>query len=339
MPRPAAFALAVALLPGVPGLAQQADPSRPVKSKVESVGAEVEVLVLDAKGKPVEGLGKGDLKLFVNGRETPIDYLEAPPTSPAAAVVPSATPAMAPAAPPAPVRLAHSTVFVVNPLHLDARSRQNGLAALRRFVDAMPAGEAATVFVVDNGLRRLVGFTSDRKELKKALDRAEKGLPAAYNFEVGSEEWISRTRQELRTIATLFDSVAARPEPKTAVILVGSVAATGLTAPIGGAAGSEAATQKRYETGVARNIPGSRAGFSNRGDPGPPPPTTDVLPGGAPPIATRGAWSFLPDLKVVAGAALLARATILAVDPTELTTDAARAETNSLAISGSLFDS
>ena len=73
MPRPAAFALAAALLPGLSVLAQQADPARPVKTQVESVGAEVEVLVLDAKGKPVSGLGRADLKLFVNGRETPID--------------------------------------------------------------------------------------------------------------------------------------------------------------------------------------------------------------------------------------------------------------------------
>ena len=98
MPRIAALAFA-AVLPGFAAPAQPADPPRPVKSRVESVGAEVEVLVLDAAGKPVAGLGKADLKLFVNGRETPIDYLEAPAvvgTSPVGAAAQGAERAVQP---------------------------------------------------------------------------------------------------------------------------------------------------------------------------------------------------------------------------------------------------
>ena len=47
--------------------------SQPVKTSVDTVAAELDVLVLDAKGKPVEGLMPGDFRLLVNGRETPID--------------------------------------------------------------------------------------------------------------------------------------------------------------------------------------------------------------------------------------------------------------------------
>ncbi len=331
MPRHAAFALASALLPALAALGQQADPARPVKTQVESVGAEVEVLVLDAKGKLVSGLGKTDMRLFVNGKETPIDYLEAP-------VPPSVTSAAPPAGTTAASRPAHSTVFVVNPLHLDARSRQNGLAAMRKYADRMPAGEAGTVFVVDNGLRSLVAFTSDRKELRKAIDRAEKGLPMSYNFDVGSEEWVARSRQELRSLETLFESVASRPEPKTAVMLAGALSATGTIAPIGGGAGSEAAAQNVTRVGVARDIPGSRPAYLSFDR-----DASFVIydmpsPGGSP-IAIRGMWSFLPELNAVAAAALLARATVVAVDPTEMTTNVARAETGSLTIQGSLFDS
>ena len=332
MPRTTALAF-VALLPGFSSPAQPADPPRPVKSRVESVGAEVEVLVLDAAGKPVAGLGKADLKLFVNGRETPIDYLEAP------AVVGTSPVGAAAGAAPAPARPAHSTVFVVNPLHLDARSRQNGLAAMRKYADGMAAGEAGSVFVIDNGLRRLVAFTSDRKDLGKAIDRAGKGLPMSYNFDVGSEEWVARSRQELRSLATLFESVASRPEAKTAVLLAGALSATGTISPIGGEAGSKAAAQNVNRIGVARDVPGSHAvgKFSENRDESF--LIYDRASAGDAPAAMRGLWSFLPELNAVASAALLAHATVVAVDPTEMTTNVARAETNSLAISGSLFDS
>ena len=66
----------LAFAPAVPASAQSDAPGS-IKSSVEAVAADVEVLVLDSKGKPVEGLGKADFKLFVNGKETPIDWLEA----------------------------------------------------------------------------------------------------------------------------------------------------------------------------------------------------------------------------------------------------------------------
>jgi VWFA-related protein len=334
MKRTTASPLVAAALAALPVLAQDAPKARPVKSQVESVAADVEVLVLDAKGKPVPGLAKADFKLFVNGKETPIDYLEAPP-GPA---LPSAPSASAAASAPVgvdatsassglsnPPRLSHSTVFVVNPLHLDARSRQNGLNAMRRYVDRMPAGESGTVFVIDNGLRRLVAFTSDRKELGKAIDRAGKGLPIAYNFEVGSEEWVDRSRQELRNMATLFNSIASRPESKTVLVLAGPLSPTGTTKPIGGPAGSAAASQTAFDVGRAKGIPGSRAGGFSRDSST---PDSESVGNGA--LATRGTWNLLPEVRDVANEALLARATVVALDPTELRSENATAEINSL---------
>ena len=105
MKRIATFALS-AILAGTlqaPAVAQ-VDASRPVKSSVEAVAAEVEVLVLDSKGVPVEGLTKGDFRLFVNGKETPLDWFETPPAAVAPAPAPAApvpAPAVRTAAPPA----------------------------------------------------------------------------------------------------------------------------------------------------------------------------------------------------------------------------------------------
>ena len=332
MQRSISLALIAASLAGPAALGQQAAPVRPVKSQVESVAAEIEVLVLDSKGKAAEGLARSDFKLFVNGKESPIDYLEPPlgPARPPASTSASgpvgadATPASS--GPSTSPRLSHSTVFVFNPLHLDARSRQNGLNAMRRYVDRMPAGESGTVFVIDNGLRRLVAFTSDRKELGKAIDRAGKGLPMSYNFDVGGEEWLARSRQELRSMATLFNSIASRPEPKTVLVLAGALSATGTIKPIGGSAGSAAASQTSFDVGRAKDIPGGRAGYFPRDAT----MTEAEALGSGSTLSTRGMWSLLPEIRDVGSEALLARATVIALDPTELRSENATAEINSL---------
>src|SRR5512135_665332 len=222
----------LALAPAVPASAQ-ADAAHPVRSSVEAVAADVEVLVLDSKGKPVEGLGKGDFRLFVNGKETPIDWLEAPPAP--AGTAPAASPA-APAAPAGPsptaavaARRMHSTVFVISDLHTDVRARNTGLEALRAYVDRMPPGEEAAVYLLDNGVRRLQAFTSDRSTLKKALEKPAKTLPRSYVFpQKGSVEWEGQSRQMLRNFTTVLQTVANRPEPKTVVVLAGPISPTGL---------------------------------------------------------------------------------------------------------------
>jgi len=100
-------AAALTFLLAAPVQAQVPDAARPVKGSVEAVAAEVEVLILDSKGVPVEGLTKNDFKLFVNGKEMPLDWFEAPPaagapTMAAASADPST--AGAPAAPGGPAR-------------------------------------------------------------------------------------------------------------------------------------------------------------------------------------------------------------------------------------------
>lgn len=299
-------AAALTLLLASPVQAQAPDATRPVKGSVETVAAEVEVLVLDKKGTPVDGLTKNDFKLFVNGRETPIDWFEAPPALAAPAAPALAAPAGAPpVTTAASARAAHSTVFVVSDLHTNLRSRNTGLEAMRLYADRLPEGEPAAFYVLDNGVRRPQGFTTDRKALKQALTSAAKTLPRSYVFtETRGQEWVGQSRQMLRNFSTVLDSLASRPEPKTVVVLSGPISPTGSIEPIGGAAGSGVLAENALDSG------------------------------GGSTFSTRGFWNFLDEAKDAESQALLARATIIALDPTGLDSPNAKAEINSLATTG-----
>ena len=316
MQRSLTFTLSAVLAfsPAVPASAQS-DAPQPVRSSVEAVAADVEVLVLDSKGKPVEGLAKGDFKLFVNGKETPIDWLEAPAAPSSASASAAAASAPAPAASEAPTgaaaaRRMHSTVFVISDLQTDLRSRNAGLDALKGYVDRMPAREEAAVYLLDNGVRRLQAFTSDRSTLKKALDKPARTLPRAYIFpQQGSVEWEGQSRQMLRNFSTVLDTIANRPEPKTVVVMAGPISPTGFVQPIGGPAGSAALG----ETVLA----------------GSPLSGVDVLSTSGDSYTARSIWNFLAEAKDAESQALLARATIVAVDPTGLFSPDGRAEISS----------
>lgn len=281
--------------------AQAPDASRPVKTSVEAVAAEIEVLVLDAKGIPIEGLSKDDFKLFVNGRETALDFFEAPPALRApGAGPPAAAGAEAATTVPAPQRRAHSTVFVISDLHIDLRSRNAALDALQAHADGLPPGEPAAVYLLDAGVRRLQPFTTDRAALRKALAKLKRRLPRSYVFaQTPGQEWVGQSRQMLRNFTTILDTLASRPEPKTVVVVTGPVSPAGLIEPIGGdaAAAARAAAMEDPYTGV---------------------------------FAARGFWTFLDEAKDAEGQALLARATIVALDPTGLNSPDANAEISSI---------
>ncbi len=300
--------------------AQTPDAPRPVKVSVETVAAEVEVLVVDKKGTPVDGLTREDFRLFVNGKEMPLDWFEAPPApgASAAASVPVA-PAAA-AAPPVtsstPMSRAHSTVFVISALHVDVGAQKAGLDALRAYADRLPDGEQASVYLLDNGARRLAGFTSDRKAMQKAIDRPRRIVPMSYAFDVRTDEWVGRSRQMLRNLGTVLDGLASRPEPKTVVILTGPLSPTGNITPPGGLG----LAQRSLIGGVDPRTSAS------------PISATDTLTHYNNPVATRGErqWNFLGEAKDVENQAFLARATIVALDPSGILAPGGQADTKML---------
>jgi len=309
---------ALALLLAASVQAQTPDAPRPVKGSVETVAAEVEVLVVDKKGTPVDGLTRDDFRLFVNGKEMPLDWFEAPPAPGASAMASVPAAPAATAAPPVtastPSSRAHSTVFVISSLHVDVGAQKAGLDALRAYADRLPDGEQASVYLLDNGARRLVGFTSDRKELKKAIDRPRRILPSAYAFEARNDEWVGRSRQMLRNLGTVLDSLASRPEPKTVVMLTGPLWPTGNITPV------EGAVVQRAGMGGAPRTSAS------------PISATDTVTHYNNPVATRGErqWNFLGEAKDLENQAFLARATIVALDPSGILAPGGQADTKTL---------
>jgi hypothetical protein len=174
----------------------------------------------------------------------------------------------------------------------------------------MPAGEEAAVYLLDNGVRRLQAFTTDRAALRKALEKPAKMLPRSYVFsDARGDEWVGQSRQMLRNFATVLDTIANRPEPKTVVVLSGPISPTGFIAPIGGEAGSAAMSQTILS--------------------GSPTDGADVLSVSGDSYSARGIWNFLAEAKDAESQALLARATVVALDPTGLYTPDARAEISS----------
>lgn len=282
--------------------AETPDAARAVKVAVETVAAEVEVLVVDRNGAPVDGLTKDDFRLFVNGKETPLDWLEPPPAARATSVPASPAAATPAAGQPTPTRRPHSTIFIISALDVDVGAQKAGLDALAAYADRLPDGEEASVYLLDNGARRLVGFTSDRRELKKAIDRPRRILAASYLFERRTPEWIGRARQSFRNLGAVLDGLASRSEPKTVVVLAGPLSPTGVVKSIG-----DAVAQRQLQGGVD-----SKTSVS----PIRPMDITQYRN----PIASGGErqWNFLSEVKDIENQAFLARATIVALDPTGL---------------------
>lgn len=302
-------AAALALLLAASVEAQAPDASRSVKGSVESVAAEVEVLVLDGKNKPVAGLTRGDFRLFVNGKETLIDYLEAPPAHvtaaadtplPRSAVPPSEGAAVSPRRP-------HSTVLIFDDLHTSFGARFKGITGLRTYLAALPEGEEVAVYSLNLGLKTLQPFTLDHALVGRALDGAGRTMPISQIDFPTIDGSITRSRQALRSFADLFRALASRPEPKTVVLLAG-------TLPVAGEA--NAGLRRRVDTARASSF-GSFGSPGGRGG-----PVTARVP------SSTYAYSFVDEARDMANEALLARATVVALDPTGLGAPGAGADSH-----------
>jgi VWFA-related protein len=175
---------------------------------------------------------------------------------------------------------------VISDLHTSLGARQAGLDGLRAWAKTLPEGEPAAVYLLDNGARRLQAFTTDRAALNKALEKTARMLPRSLIFaDTSGDEWVAQSRQMLRNLMTVLDSLASRPEAKTVVVLTGTISTTGFIEPVG--SGSNAPSRR---------------------------------------FLTSRVWNFLGEARDAESRALLARATIVAVDPTGLETPRRRAD-------------
>jgi VWFA-related protein len=225
----------VALAGAIAALAADAPagdpPERPVKSDlsehVEVRLVTTDVLVLDAENRTVPGLGKEAFRLFVDGKDTPIDTLdafcgEAPEEDPRSAQF---------GAWPTPPDLAGETrrvVLAFDYLHLplvmctdfgEPAPCMMHTQALEAYRDALAAkpeiqDEEMMVVAVTGGLRVEQPFTRDRKAVLETLRRMEYDVTLWNgNFEHRTEYGFFRSLEALMTLLHLT------PGPKSVVLL------------------------------------------------------------------------------------------------------------------------
>ena len=231
-----AVATLVLLLLAAPVRAQALDASRPVKSSVEAVAAEVEVLVLDSKGVPVEGLTKDDFHLFVNGKEMPLDWFEAPPAPGASATASVPAPSAADAAPSetpsTPSRRTHSTVFVISALHVDAGAQRQASMLSARTRTACRMARRLPSISSTTALAAWSAFTTRPQGSEESARPAATNAPDVVRLRSANRRMGRPSRQMLRNLGTVLDGLASRPEPKTVVAPHGpDLSAVGIVTP------------------------------------------------------------------------------------------------------------
>lgn len=138
----------------------------PTAETIEVNVVEVDVVVLDARGKPVRGLTRNDFELSVGKRKRPISnfYAIDRGTIDAKKEVQTGT----------PVARRNYLVLFVDDLHLHQRGKKRALDALRAFVrQQVHRGTAAMLIVSKGDVRVAQRFTEDPAPLMRAIDALE----------------------------------------------------------------------------------------------------------------------------------------------------------------------
>jgi VWFA-related protein len=174
--------IALATAGGWTLLAQQ-DPQEqelePISNFVESIDVSivnVEVMVSDKKGNPIQGLTKDDFEVFDNGRPQPITnfyevkgrrIIEQKPDG--NTVVEEIEETALPSE--VPERLQRRYVFFVDNLSLAPFNRQPVFAEMKTFVDEnLLPGDLAMIVTFNRDIKVRVPFTDDHRFIKQTFD-------------------------------------------------------------------------------------------------------------------------------------------------------------------------
>ena len=171
-----ALLLNAALMTSIP------QPPQAASETIDVNVIEVNVVVVDARGKPVTGLQQRDFELMVGGKKREISNFYA-----VAGPLEEVKPPAAQSAPaPAPVPLArHNFVVVfVDNAHLHQNGKKRALEALRRFI-AKNVGPATSAMIVtfDDGIDVKQTFTDDPARLGAVIDALERQPAKANSYE------------------------------------------------------------------------------------------------------------------------------------------------------------
>jgi VWFA-related protein len=163
--------------------AQQASPQPPPEVFGESIDVRVvnvEAEVTDAKGERVHGLSAGDLRLLVDGRETPIEYFTEVEQGKASTAGPQAPVA-------AGEGVGRNYLLYIDESFAVARLRDSFLDKLERDLPRLAPGDRMAVLASDGTrLDVLCGWTGDAATLAAALERAHR-RPTGGNQQIAHQ--------------------------------------------------------------------------------------------------------------------------------------------------------
>ena len=195
---------AVAAMTPLSGLAQQTDP----KFGAATTAVVIDVVVRDAKGRPVTDLTRADFELLEDG--VPQDLGDVtrvgiPLTAPRAAAAGTA-PAASPTHSASPRSVAAPTflALVFDWLTPDARALayKGALASLQ----TIQANDFVGVFVSDLSLVPIQTYTTDRAQLRKAIDEAATRATSVFD------------RDAIKSPTELISQSGGDPHPSVPVV-------------------------------------------------------------------------------------------------------------------------
>src|SRR2546430_11334438 len=153
----------------------------PTVETIEVNVVEVDVVVLDAQGKPVRGLTRDDFELTVGRRKRPISNFYA--------IDRGTIDATKEVRPGSPVARRNYLVLFVDDLHLHQRGKKRALDALRAFVrQQVHRGTAAMLIVSRGDVRVAQRFTEDPAPLMRAIAALEQQPAQVSQYESARPE-------------------------------------------------------------------------------------------------------------------------------------------------------
>ena len=192
------LALLVLVLSALTGLAQgrrqEPEPPRLVEN-IDVRVINIDVVVTDRRGNPVQGLQKEDFEIRENNVVKPISNFYEVRGSKAVNVVTEGAPAAEPAAPaapqPIPDNMKRRIIFYIDNLTLAPFNRNRVFTNMKEFLKtAMRPGDEAMVATYNRSMKVRVPFTRDPKQVESMLDliAGESGLGIGNTSERRSVE-------------------------------------------------------------------------------------------------------------------------------------------------------
>jgi len=178
--------------------------------RIEVSVIEVDVVVLDAQGKPASGLTSKDFELRLGGRRRPItNFYEV--NRRADETRATTNPSQA-----APVARRDYLVLFIDDLHLNQHEKKRALDGLRTFVgEHVRPGTAAMLVASEGDVRILERFTEDAPRLTHAIDALERQPARVSEYERERHDvlnYIDLVRNDPRLRENMSETIPPRIE-------------------------------------------------------------------------------------------------------------------------------